>query len=74
MLSLQHFSAVSFFVFFIDAKLPPKAVTEQATQYNNAIVARLRRIRRRINRQGRMWRSSDSNLERLQMYHGLDPG
>ena len=39
----------------------------QATQQYNAIVARPRRIRRRINRRGRMWISSCSNLGRLQM-------
>ena len=39
----------------------------QATQQYNATVARLRPIRRRINGQGRMWRSSSSNLGRLQM-------
>ena len=43
-----------FTVTFDDTKL----LTAPATQQYNASVARLLRIRRRINRRGRMWRSS----------------
>ena len=51
-----------FFVFFLSylliQSLRQRQLTAQATQQYNATVARLPRVRRRINRRGRMWRSS----------------
>ena len=61
-------SVLSFFLsLLLMQNFRQRQLIAQATQQHNATVARLRRIRRRINRRDRMWRSSCSNLGRLQM-------
>ena len=58
---------IFFLSFLLKQSLRQRQLTAQATQQFNATVARLRSVRRRINLRGRMWRSSGSNLARLQM-------
>ena len=51
-----------------------RQLTAQATQRYNASVARLLRIRRRINRRGRMWRSSGRTEQWwLNLFNGILP-
>ena len=64
---VQHFIAVFLLSFLLMQSSRQRQLIAHATQQQNATVARLRRILRGINRRGRMWRSSCSNLGRLQM-------
>ena len=69
------FQGCVFFFSLLMQSLRQRQLTAQTTQQYNVTITRLRRIRRRIiNRRGRMWRSSERNLVRLQMQHELDPG
>jgi len=54
--------------------LHQRQLTAQATWQYNAAVARLRRIRRRINRRGRMWRSPGRTEQWcLNLFNGILP-